>query len=123
MDHIVQIEIQVSNLAAAEKFYRSAFNWPRTPTDMHNYTILDVPPAAGYGVALIENSRSQPTAQSVTVYFKCDELEKTLEAVKTGGGKVLFGPKYVAPYGTIYHICDPDGNRWGLFRDDAKPRR
>ena len=127
---LCQIEIPVSDLQVALRFYEAAFGWQSVPAEMHNYVVLDLPADCPYGISLfpIDNQPGNSTAQHpqlenkkddsnrVTLYFAAENPEEVLKKVESAGGKKRFGPRPLAGYGTIWQFTDPDGNRFGIFK-------
>jgi len=118
---IVQIEIPVRDLSRALEFYRAVFGWTRSPAEIHNYVVLDVPEVDNrvqrVGVALVPvgDDTARETLQVVT-YFRHDDPEMLIKKIIEAGGSKRFGPRKLPAYGDIWQFCDPDGNRFGLFK-------
>jgi predicted enzyme related to lactoylglutathione lyase len=111
---LCQIEIPVSNLDISLAFYENVLGWKRSPIEIHNYIVLDTA-NCNFGIALIPG-QTGPRG-GVTLYFESQDPERILGLVTQFGGKVIFGPRVLPGYGTIYQFQDPDGQRFGLFRD------
>lgn len=115
---LVHIEFPSSNLKRSLKFYETVFGWKPTPSEIHNYCILDVPEDCAYGLALVGGNKEVPGERPGPVhYFKVPSADDILERLKLSEGKLIFGPKKVPPIGYIYQLQDPDGNRIGLYLD------
>lgn len=120
---ICQIEIHVQDLEKSLAFYQEVFGWQRSPADLHDYLVLDVPASCPYGISLVPVGKSTQLGKTsnsrIVLYFACDEPEWFAEQAVKAGGRKRLGPKKLPGYGTIYQIEDPDGNRFGLYQ--AKP--
>jgi predicted enzyme related to lactoylglutathione lyase len=103
------IEITVTDLAAAKKFYAAAFGWKFT----------DYGPAyAGIGG---EGKEQGGLAQgdaivrgsTVVVLFSTD-LDATLAAVRAASGGIAKEP-FAFPGGRRFHFTDPSGNELAVW--------
>jgi len=109
---ICQIEIQVSDIERAKKFYEHAFGWKESPAELFNYTILEVPENCGFGISLVPAVKGE--GSRTVIYFMVEKPEEIVKKVQEFGGSLRFGPKKLPPHGEIYQVCDPDGNPFGL---------
>jgi predicted enzyme related to lactoylglutathione lyase len=113
---LVQIEIHVSNLDQATKFYEQTFGWKSSPAELHNYVVLEVPPECGWGISLVPTRTKPNTATPpVVLYFKVENAAAIAQKAEASGGRKLFGPTSLPAYGQIWQVTDPDGHRYGLF--------
>ena len=72
----------------------------------------NAPHAAG---ALVKGEGRTPRADSVLVYFQCQEdLSRELGCVEANGGKIITPKVSIGPWGFIAHVLDSEGNRIGL---------
>jgi predicted enzyme related to lactoylglutathione lyase len=103
------IELTVTDLPAATRFYTAAFGWR-----FNEY---------GPGYAGIQgNGRevgglrvdTKVTAGSPLVLLYSQDLETTLAAVRAAGGRVVQEP-YGFPGGRRFHFSDPSGNELGVW--------
>jgi predicted enzyme related to lactoylglutathione lyase len=103
------IELTVTDLAAATRFYAAAFGWR-----FNEY---------GPGYAGIQgNGRevgglrldTKVTAGSPLVLLYSQDLDATLAAVRAAGGRIAQEP-YEFPGGRRFHFCDPSGNELGVW--------
>jgi len=115
---LVQIEINVSDLEISLRFYEHAFGWRRVPAEIHNYVVLEVPDHCPFGVALVPRPGKPATAPLplLVPYFKVEDPEALIKKVEEFGGALVFGPKVLPSYGTIFQVADPDGQRFGLLK-------
>lgn len=110
-----QIEIPVTRIDRALAFYREAFGWERSPAEIHEYVVLEVPEGARFGLSLVPRQQMN-SCSGPTMYFAVDDPESIVAQVIAAGGRCRFGPRQVAGYGTIWQVEDPDGNCFGLYR-------
>jgi predicted enzyme related to lactoylglutathione lyase len=121
---LCQIEIHVTDLKRSLTFYLEAFGWQKVPADIHNYTVLEVPRDCHFGISLIAKKTAAateskaPSQQNLVLYFKVDDPESIVKKAVVAGGKKHFGPQKIDGHGLIYQISDPDGNRFGIFKED-----
>jgi len=102
-------ELLTTDLDAARGFYTEQFGW----------TLGDVMPMgpAGGDYQFIEQNGQMIGAMFAPqggqpgwrFCFRVDDLERAIEAVKAGGGEVLFGPADVPDGGRIIQAKDPRG--------------
>lgn len=115
---LCQIEIPVSQIEVSLRFYKEVFGWDKVPADIAGYYILDVPSEFGFGISLTPHPISAPRHPFTSrLYFKSQNTEQCLEAIKTNGGKILSGPSPRPGYGLVWRFQDPDGHQYGLFQE------
>ena len=102
------VELTVRDLTAAKRFYAAAFGW-----QFNDYG----PEYAGIKGAKGEVGGLHQAAQARTggplVILYSNDLEKTLEAVRTAGGKIVREP-FAFPGGRRFQFTDPSGNELGV---------
>ncbi len=115
---LCQIEIQVTDLKKSLEFYEEVMGWRAVPAEIHLVTVLEVPSSCSFGISLVSSphQRGPQTGSSLTLYFAHEDPEQILAKAGRWGGKVRFGPKKLPGYGHIYQIEDPNGVRFGLFK-------
>ena len=119
---LCQIEIQVSDLAASLEFYDKVFGWPAVPAEIHGVTILQVPEECPFGISLVTGRHDASVQKGrIVLYFAVDDPKSVADRGGMYGGRLRFGPKKLAGYGTIYQLEDPAGIRWGLFKKAVTP--
>ncbi|MGZ2411943.1 uncharacterized protein ACUXST_001364 [Sphingomonas sp. F9_3S_D5_B_2] len=101
-------ELLTTDLQSAKSFYPAQFGW----------TLGDVMPMGPLGdYQFIENDGdtigamfAPPDRQPAWRYcFRVENLERSIEAVRSGGGEILFGPTEVPGGGMIIQANDPEG--------------
>lgn len=106
--HCAWNELVTGDPAAAKEFYVSLFGWTLGDTmpmgPMGDYQFLE---HGGRTIgAMFAPGDRQPAWRFC---FRTANLERSTEAVKAGGGQVLFGPTDVPGGGTIIQAADPEG--------------
>jgi len=120
MNVVSWFEIPVMDMSRARAFY----------TKVLGHTLSDLPSpiptmemaafpfeqnAAHASGALVRAEGRLPRADSVLVYFQCQEdLAKELGRVEGAGGKIVTPKTSIGPWGFIAHMIDSEGNRVGL---------
>jgi len=101
-------ELVTSDLAGAKSFYPAQFGWtlgevmPMGP--MGDYQFIE---QGGRTIgAMFAPGDRQPAWRFC---FRVESLERSIEAVKSGGGEILFGPTEVPNGGRIIQATDPQG--------------
>ncbi|MGJ8625302.1 MAG: VOC family protein [Yoonia sp.] len=112
---VAWIEIPVTDLSAAHKFYDAAFGWSsKLVTNMgpDPMIILNGMNEGGGGHLY----PGKPAVDSgTTVHLTVsDTLEATAARVQDAGGKVM-GPIVDIPVGRFQYMTDLDGNSIGMF--------
>lgn len=111
------VELSVTDMRAAQDFYRAAFGWSFTDYG-DGY--------AGIRTAAEAESEADEAgglllADSVTrggpfVLLYSDDLDDTLTRVEGAGGSIVRGP-YEFPGGRRFHFLDPSGNELGVWSE------
>lgn len=120
MAHLVHhtidyVEIPVTDMAAAQEFYGTAFGWRFTSYGEGYAGVRTAAESEGEeagGLTLAEAEKVARAGPFVILYS--EDLEATLEAVRAAGGQVVDGP-YVFPGGRRFHFLDPSGNELGVW--------
>jgi len=107
------VELTVTDLAEAERFYAEAFGWTFNDYGPQYAGIRDgsgeaVPEVGGLAVG----TEVRPGGPLVLLYSA--DLDGTLAAVTSAGGRVVNGP-YPFPGGRRFHFQDPAGNELGVW--------
>lgn len=105
------IEIPVTDLAAAKRFYGQAFGW----------TFNDYGPEYA---GLVSGGREQgglrpvdevSTGGPLVILFSRD-LDASLESVRRAGGRITTEP-FEFPGGRRFHFADPSGNELAVWAE------
>jgi len=104
------IEFTVRDMAAAKRFYGQAFGWTFNEYGP-DYAGINGPAGREMGGLRRDDVA---TAGGPLVVLYSDDLEKTLAAVRAGGGRILQEP-YSFPGGRRFHFADPSGNELAVW--------
>ncbi|HUQ53650.1 MAG TPA: VOC family protein [Gammaproteobacteria bacterium] len=105
------IEFTVRDLGVAKRFYAAAFGW-----QFNDYgpEYAGIKGGTGEVGGLHQTSDARTTGPLVILYSK--DLDRTVAAVKSAGGKILREP-YAFPGGRRFHFTDPSGNELGVWSE------
>ena len=108
------VELTVTDLAEAKRFYADAFGW--TFTD-YGPAYAGIRNAAGNGeVGGLASGTTAPGAGGPLILLYSADLDRTVSAVKDAGGEVTQGP-YKFPGGRRFHFRDVSGNELGVWAE------
>ncbi len=113
--HLCQIEIPVTDLERARRFYLDVFGWKESATEIHEMALIDVPRECPFGVSLVR-SEKVGSAHGPIVYFSIDDIDPLLAALARSDGRLVSGADRQPGYGKTWKVSDPDGNQWGIFQ-------
>ena len=119
---IVYVEIPVTDLERASRFYEEVFQFSLKSTMVDGYSMALFPAAtgsSGASGALVKGDVYIPSKSGPIVYFGTENIDRALERVRKAGGKVLYPEKRLDGIGSIAEFEDSEGNRIALFA--AKP--
>ncbi|MBK7963372.1 MAG: VOC family protein [Bdellovibrionales bacterium] len=111
-------EIPVTNLERAMKFYSSVFGCDFSKENIHGNEMALFPfngKNSGITGALAKGKTYKPSASGTLIYLATEDIEKTLEKVKSQGGEILFPKTAAGEYGFVAEFEDVEGNRIALF--------
>lgn len=103
------VEFTVRDLAAAKRFYSTAFGW-----QFNDYgpEYAGIKGEKGEVGGLHQTAQPRTGGPLVILYSK--DLEKTLAAVRAAGGTVVREP-FAFPGGRRFQFTDPSGNELGVW--------
>jgi predicted enzyme related to lactoylglutathione lyase len=113
-DPVVHWEIGGRDLDGLTAFYRELFGWQPTTFDP-DYRLVDL--GSGIGGGLMRCRDDMPAY--VTIYVAVDDLEATLEQVRSLGGTPLLPPTPIPGVGAFALFQDPEGNTIGVLHPEA----
>ncbi|WP_127125727.1 VOC family protein [Georgenia sp. SYP-B2076] len=107
------VELAVTDVEEAKRFYAEAFGWQFTDygpeyAGIHGPGGESGPEAGGLRLD------AEVTTGGPLVLVYSDDLDGTLSAVTAAGGLVVDGP-YDFPGGRRFHFRDPSGNQLGVW--------
>jgi hypothetical protein len=108
---IDNIEFGVTDLAATQAFYESAFGW-RFNNYGPEYAGIVVPGGNGEAGGLDANRRPETGGPLVQIYSV--DLDATAAAVTAARGQIVEGP-YDFPGSRGFRFTDPSGNQLGVW--------
>jgi predicted enzyme related to lactoylglutathione lyase len=109
---ISYVEITVTDVEQAKRFYTEAFGWEFNDYGSAYAGIRD--PEGDGEVGGLRAGDEEVRGGSPFVLLYSADLDKSVESVKSAGGKVVNGP-YEFPGGRRFHFTDPSGNELGVF--------
>jgi predicted enzyme related to lactoylglutathione lyase len=105
------IELAVTDLAAAKRFYTTAFGWRFNDYGPEYAGIQGEGREAG---GLRQVPRVQPGGPLVILFSR--DLDASVKAVREAGGRVLKEP-FAFPGGRRFHFADPSGNELAVWAE------
>jgi len=113
--HLNYIELPVTDMAVSKTFYAAAFGWEFQDYGPTYAAITN----AGIDGGLDAESDRSPSPQGTLAVLLSDNLEASLESVKSAGGKIS-KEIFSFPGGRRFHFVDPSGNDlavWALVSE------
>ncbi|MGY1727310.1 VOC family protein [Geodermatophilus sp. SYSU D01062] len=108
------VELTVTDLDRARRFYADAFGWRFTDYGPDYAGIQDPgDPAAEVGGLRLDDE-VRPGGPLVLLYSA--DLDASVDAVTSAGGRVVDGP-YAFPGGRRFSFTDPSGNQLGVWSE------
>ncbi|MGJ9411993.1 VOC family protein [Aeromicrobium sp. CF4.19] len=105
------VELGATDLPATKAFYEQAFGWQFTDYGPE-YAGVRAPDGTGEVGGL--SAMTQPSTGGPLVLLYSEDVDASVAAVTTAGGRVLQEP-YVFPGGRRFHFADPSGNELGVW--------
>ena len=115
---IVYVEIPVTDLERASRFYEEVFQFSLESTMVDGYSMALFPASpgsSGASGALVKGDVYVPSKSGPIVYFGTENIDRTLERVRKAGGKILYPEKRLDGIGSVAEFEDSEGNRIALF--------
>ena len=111
--HVIDyIEISVTDVASAKRFYSAAFGWSFNDYG-DDYAGIKSPAGDGEVGGLAAGRDAGPGGVLALVYSQ--DLDASVAAVEAAGGTVL-EPPYDYPGGRRFFFADPSGNKLGAYQ-------
>jgi predicted enzyme related to lactoylglutathione lyase len=107
---VTHFEIHGRDGKKTQAFYASLFGWTVDANNPMDYGMVAAPDGRGIGGG-ITKAHQEPM---VTVYVEVEDLDATLEAAESLGGKTILPPSDVEGGPKLAMFADPDGNVIGL---------
>ena len=113
-NQIVWVDIPVTNLDRAIKFYSAVLGSPVKKNEYPGMTI-GMLPGTDTDVTGCLSPADKPAREGPLLYFNCDgRIDAAVAAVVPNGGQIVEPPKKIGPYGYRAVILDSEGNRVAL---------
>jgi predicted enzyme related to lactoylglutathione lyase len=109
------IELTVTDLDQAKRFYAEAFGW-RFNDYGPDYAGIQSPQGESAPEVGGLRKDQQVRAGGPFVLLYSTDLDQSLTAVTNAGGQVVNGP-YGFPGGRRFHFTDPSGNELGVWAE------
>jgi predicted enzyme related to lactoylglutathione lyase len=111
-DPIIHMEIPVTDLNKAKRFYSNLFGWKVDVMPGMNYALFDTGtslPNGGF------NKVDRIGTGGCLLYIRTDDIEKKLKEIEKAGGKTVTKKTEVPQFGWSATFKDIFGNTLGLF--------
>jgi predicted enzyme related to lactoylglutathione lyase len=108
------VEISVTDVGEARKFYSSAFGWVFNEYGP-DYAGIQDPAQPGAEVGGLARASHVRQGGPLILLFS-DDLDASASAVVAAGGRITNGP-YDFPGGRRFHFTDPSGNELGVWAE------
>ena len=116
------IELAVTDVADAKRFYAEAFGWRFTDYGAAYAGIRSPAGGSAPEVGGLRQERDVPKGGGPLVLLFSDDLDRSVEAVRKAGGEVVAGP-YGFPGGRRFHFTDPSGDELGVWAEAWRSSR
>ena len=116
-------EIPVNDMAQAKSFYGSVFGVEITKSEMGPKLMGFFPMevgGAGSAGTLVKADGYTPSHDGSLVYIHVDQIDSTLKAIQSAGGKTLMPRMKIGEHGFIAHFEDTEGNRVALHESPGQ---
>ncbi|MCU0443667.1 MAG: VOC family protein [Microscillaceae bacterium] len=116
---VVYFEIPVTNLDRAVKFYTNVFHFDfdKVVIDKNEMALFPfVDKNRGISGALAKGEIYKPTKDGVLIYFKTQNIDKTLKLAVDNGAKILYPKTSNGDLGLVAEFEDSEGNRIALHQ-------
>lgn len=105
------VELAAPDLEAAKAFYAGAFGWSFNDYGP-DYAGIRLADGDGEDGGLTPHATAGAGTPLVIIYS--DDLDATLQAVRSAGGRITTEP-YAFPGGRRFHFTDPGGNELAVW--------
>ncbi len=109
---IIHVELTAADLEKTAAFYAEAFGWKAEPSPfIGGYLVAETGAGDGIDGAIMSREYQQ---QPAIAWLQVDDLEATLDAVRTAGGAVAGEVQDLPGVGRLAYVRDPEGTLIGL---------
>ncbi|MEH1168073.1 VOC family protein [Micromonospora sp. CPCC 205539] len=109
------VELTVTDLDQAKRFYAEAFGWQFTDYGPDYAGIRSPHGDSAPEVGGLRADHEVRAGGPLVLLFSAD-LDQSVQAVQAAGGQVVNGP-YEFPGGRRFHFTDPSGNELGVWAE------
>jgi uncharacterized protein len=109
------VELTVTDLEQAKRFYSEAFGWRFNDYGPEYAGIQGPQGASAPEVGGLSKGQEVRSGGPLVLLYSTD-LDRSVAAVKNAGGQVVNGP-YEFPGGRRFHFTDPSGNELGVWAE------
>jgi len=109
------IELTVTDIEEATRFYGEAFGWRFTSYGPDYVGIQHPEGGSAPEVGGLRRDERVTRGGPLVLLFSAD-LDASVEAVSKAGGQIVAGP-YDFPGGRRFHFTDPSGNELGVWAE------
>jgi uncharacterized protein len=109
------VELTVTDLEQAKRFYSEAFGWRFNDYGPEYAGIQSPRGASAPEVGGLSKGQEVRAGGPLVLLYSAD-LDRSVEAVQHAGGQVVNGP-YAFPGGRRFHFTDPSGNQLGVWAE------
>ncbi len=129
MNPVVHFELPYDNPTRITQFYQSVFAWKTQMLgeDMGNYiltTTAESDAKPGFPAGAIDGGfyprKPDWPAQHPSIVIAVDNIEKSMEGVRTAGGEVLGYPMSIPGIGLYVSFLDTEGNRGSMLQAESE---
>lgn len=114
---IVHVEIPVTDMDRAERFYEAVFGFDLDRRTVDGYEMAFFPRREGRmgsSGALAKGDVYVPSTSGPIVYFDVPDIDPVLERARAHGAVVLYPKKNIGDGGFVAEFRDSEGNRIAL---------
>ena len=112
---VVHFEIIGKDAAGLRDFYSKMFDWKIDANNDMNYGIIE---KEGNGIGGGIGSAREGEPPYVAVYVSVPDTDATLKKAESLGGKVIVPTTVIPGMVTFAIFEDPEGNKFGLVKDE-----
>lgn len=112
---VVHFEIPIDDGGRAVTFYEQVFGWTLERWGPMDYWTTTAGEGEGAGGAL---TRRDDNSLGLMFYIAVDDIDATLAAIETAGGRRLTEPMPIPGTGWSAFFEDSEGNKGGVFQAD-----
>jgi uncharacterized protein len=109
------VELTVTDLEQAKRFYSEAFGWRFNDYGPEYAGIQSPQSGSAPEVGGLSKGQEVQAGGPLVLLYSTD-LDRSVEAVRQAGGQVVNGP-YAFPGGRRFHFTDPSGNELGVWAE------